>query len=385
MALYRRFWQYAAQKIRPFFDVNMNGKKISGLPTSGYPTGDSEVSTKKYVDDKVDGDMLKATYDTEPNDVVDNAEKLEGSAKAEVQDHPVKDHALSAHSAPSSNVNMAGKKITKIGEPTEDQDIATKKYADKIFSAGYDGQPPYKIAFACSNNLTEIQALAEGGMNLIHVFCNWVSDAAVFSIIEKCVQCKIMAVLNLAPANQPDPFYGSGGYHPGYIIRLATFKNEAGLFGLQIEEPYMRGISVAAAQDFYSYAKTQNPDWKIWTSHADDEWNRHGFCVAGYTDLCGTNLYGTPANVESKLVNLGYAAAHKQMWTDWGIQCIPTIYGCPGVGDERCPDYIKDVYDVWNDKVGNLFGVAYYPKSCYCPPGGSVCMWTQIKLLNAIL
>jgi len=49
----RRFWYYVAQKIRPFFNIDMNGKKISGLPVSGYPTEDNEAATKKYVDNSV--------------------------------------------------------------------------------------------------------------------------------------------------------------------------------------------------------------------------------------------------------------------------------------------------------------------------------------------
>ena len=133
MPLFRRFWYYVAQKIRPFFDVDMNGKKISGLPVSGYPTEDNEAATKKYADNKIDGDMLKSTYDIDENGIVDNSEKLEGSSKAQVQDHIPKIHALSAHTAASSDVNMGGKKITTLADPITEQDIATKKYVDDLF------------------------------------------------------------------------------------------------------------------------------------------------------------------------------------------------------------------------------------------------------------
>lgn len=133
MSFSRRFWYYVAQKIRPFFDVNMNGKKISGLPTSGYPTQDSEAATKKYVDDIVPtGDMLKSTYDANLNGVVDNAEKLEGSSKAQVQDHTPKAHALNAHETPTSDISMDSKKITNLADPTEDEQAATKKYVDTL-------------------------------------------------------------------------------------------------------------------------------------------------------------------------------------------------------------------------------------------------------------
>lgn len=44
------------------------------------------------------GDMLKATYDTNSSNVVDDSEKLEGSTKAQVQDHPPQAHTLASHS-----------------------------------------------------------------------------------------------------------------------------------------------------------------------------------------------------------------------------------------------------------------------------------------------
>jgi len=44
------------------------------------------------------GDMLKSTYDIDASGVVDNADKLDGSTKAEVQDHTPKAHTLASHS-----------------------------------------------------------------------------------------------------------------------------------------------------------------------------------------------------------------------------------------------------------------------------------------------
>jgi len=44
------------------------------------------------------GDMLKSVYDTDDDGVVDNSELLEGSTKAEVQDHTPKAHTLASHS-----------------------------------------------------------------------------------------------------------------------------------------------------------------------------------------------------------------------------------------------------------------------------------------------
>jgi len=136
MFLSKRFWYYVAQKIRPFFDVDMNGKKISGLPTTGYPTEDNEAATKKYVDEvSPTGDMLKSMYDVGKNGIVDNSEKLEGSSKAQVQDHTPKGHVLSAHENPTSDISMNTKKIINLADPIEDQQAATKKYVDTLAGA----------------------------------------------------------------------------------------------------------------------------------------------------------------------------------------------------------------------------------------------------------
>lgn len=237
----------------------------------------------------------------------------------------------------------------------------------------------YRLAFACSNSASQIKTLAEGGINLIHAYCDEWSDAAIFSLIQYCVNNGIKACLNLAPADKPDPFYKSGGgYCPGYLIRLETFKNEEGLFGLQIEEPYMRWITPEEATDFYNYAQTKNPDWKIFTAHGDDEWHRHGYKIDGYTDLCGTDLYSaTPEGVRAKLVNLGYADAHNYMWDNWGIQCLPVIYTAGY--DARPPGYILDVYNVWKDEITHtLAGIAYYPSSGFSDER----IWKQVRNLN---
>ncbi|KKN53770.1 hypothetical protein LCGC14_0598630, partial [marine sediment metagenome] len=49
------------------------------------------------------GDMLKSIYDADNNGIVDNAEKLEGSTKSEVQDHTPKAHTLGSHSTKAHN------------------------------------------------------------------------------------------------------------------------------------------------------------------------------------------------------------------------------------------------------------------------------------------
>jgi hypothetical protein len=56
----------------------------------GAIVNDYDVATKKYVDDKVGsesgtGDMLKSTYDTNNNGIVDNSEKLSGKTLADIK------------------------------------------------------------------------------------------------------------------------------------------------------------------------------------------------------------------------------------------------------------------------------------------------------------
>ena len=134
MSIERAFWYFIAQKIRPFLDVDMDGKKIGGLPTSGFPTQNDEVATKIYVDGLAGagGDMLKSVYDVNKNNIVDNAEKLEGSNLSTVRTHTPQSHALDAHSVPTSDLNMNSKKITAVQDPINDQEAATKAYVDSL-------------------------------------------------------------------------------------------------------------------------------------------------------------------------------------------------------------------------------------------------------------
>ena len=54
------------------------------------------------------GDMYKSTYDTDDDGVVDNSEQLEGSTKAQVQDHDPKAHASSHQNGGADELDLAG-------------------------------------------------------------------------------------------------------------------------------------------------------------------------------------------------------------------------------------------------------------------------------------
>jgi hypothetical protein len=87
--------------------VNDMGIKIASkdeLYLHRHKETDEDKTKKISYNDLIDlpaagGDMLKATYDTDDNGIVDNAEKLEGSTKAQVQDHTPKSHGNEAHTS----------------------------------------------------------------------------------------------------------------------------------------------------------------------------------------------------------------------------------------------------------------------------------------------
>lgn len=71
---------------------------------------DSATKELGYQDDDFPGGLMKkSVYDTDENDIVDNSEKLEGSTKAQVQDHTPKahTHALIDNNYGTSSVSAA--------------------------------------------------------------------------------------------------------------------------------------------------------------------------------------------------------------------------------------------------------------------------------------
>jgi len=91
------------------------------------------------------GDMLKSTYDTDEDGVVDNSEKLEGSTKAEVQDHTPKAHLLGAHTADTlANLNAKVSDATLDGSgdsrtPSAHKASHQNAGTDEISVAGLSG------------------------------------------------------------------------------------------------------------------------------------------------------------------------------------------------------------------------------------------------------
>jgi len=84
------------------------------------------------------GDMLKAVYDMDDDGVVDNSEKLEGSTKAQVQDHAPKEHGNEAHnpdflsseSDPTVDTSLKGITLTQV----RDHDPKTHIHDDRYYT-----------------------------------------------------------------------------------------------------------------------------------------------------------------------------------------------------------------------------------------------------------
>lgn len=79
------------------------------------------------------GDMEKSTYDTGDNGVVDNSEKLEGSTKAQVQDHTPKAHTLASHSTKAhselSDAPTSAHHVKTVAGELNLADLLEKSYA----------------------------------------------------------------------------------------------------------------------------------------------------------------------------------------------------------------------------------------------------------------
>ena len=115
--------------------IDMQGNRIFNVPT---PTVDSDVASKKYVDDN-DKNYLPKRGGTLLGELNMNLNKIINVAKPEtfgdattkkyVDDGDNKKLDLSGGTMTGA-VNMGGHKITSVATPEADTDVATKKYVD---------------------------------------------------------------------------------------------------------------------------------------------------------------------------------------------------------------------------------------------------------------
>ena len=131
--------------------VNMGGNKIANVAT---PEADADVATKKYVDDHsgggVGGDYLPLAGGTMTGAVNMGGNKITSVADPEaaqdvatkkyVDDHSGGgvggDYLPLAGGTMTGAINMSGNKITSVASPEADADVATKKYVDDHSGGG---------------------------------------------------------------------------------------------------------------------------------------------------------------------------------------------------------------------------------------------------------
>ena len=116
--------------------IDMQGNRVFNLPT---PAGDTDATTKKYVDDKA-GNYLPLAGGTMTGDVDMSGNKITSVATPEadgdvatkkyVDDHGGGDYLPLSGGTMAGAVNMGGNKITSVATPEADADVATKKYVD---------------------------------------------------------------------------------------------------------------------------------------------------------------------------------------------------------------------------------------------------------------
>ncbi|MEP2773218.1 MAG: tail fiber domain-containing protein [Fulvivirga sp.] len=98
------------------------------------PTNPQDAATKAYVDANAgSGDMSTGTYDTDTDNVVDNAEQLAGQFPAFYLDNT---DAQDLANVLTVNNDAGGSDIVNLADPTNPQDAATKAYVDANVGAG---------------------------------------------------------------------------------------------------------------------------------------------------------------------------------------------------------------------------------------------------------
>jgi len=153
--------------------------KKGGVPATGTPSGkflkdDDTWATPEGGDG---GDMAKTVYDTDDDGVVDNAEKLEGSTKAEVQDHVPQAHTLASHSTKSHS------ELTDVGTNTHtqiDTHLASAHFGyalsvQALTSSPVDAQTIYfgqlpKAPIATAN-VSKVYIRKAGTIKIANIYC----------------------------------------------------------------------------------------------------------------------------------------------------------------------------------------------------------------------
>ena len=139
---------------------------VAKINASGTPSASTFLCGDGQWVEALSGDMEKSTYDTDNDGIIDNSEKLEGSTKAQVQDHTPKAHGNEAHtstfltSETDPTVDATLKGVTK----SQVQDHTPKSHGNEAHTSAFltevtsHGNEKHSSTFLTS--------VAEGNLNL---------------------------------------------------------------------------------------------------------------------------------------------------------------------------------------------------------------------------
>ena len=124
-------------------NLNINSKKIINVAS---PNLDTDAATKKYVDDNSTGSQTTSKLTVDANiDMKDRYRILNLKSPLDADEPATKQYADSSYLPRDgsrtmlNNLSMNNNKITNVGTPTSNNDVATKKYVDDNSGGGSGG------------------------------------------------------------------------------------------------------------------------------------------------------------------------------------------------------------------------------------------------------
>lgn len=174
---------------------NLDAQKIKGKEVDDSAIGDGKVLTFKSGSGKIEyetpaggGDMLKSTYDPNDDGVVKDSDKLEGSTKAEVQDHDPKAHTHTESEitdldhdadkikgvAVNDSAKGEGKVLVYHETPDELQYEEQSGGGGALPNQTVLGTSDYQLQSTSFEDVPEMEiTVAETGTYLVLFFANW--------------------------------------------------------------------------------------------------------------------------------------------------------------------------------------------------------------------
>jgi len=181
--------------------------------------------------------------------------------------------------------------------------------------------------------------------------------------------------------------------------RLQEHANDPAIWGIDWEEPYMRGSTVEELRTGYGRVKAINPGWKVFSVFGASDWDVRGFDIPGLYDIFCVDLYFrcAPLGVDIGPEDLREALTTKK-WAQPILRLIDqyNMPFCPMfLGEDYNPstwsNAIQDQYQIYRDVLKRpLAGVFYYSArgfmTVYSAKGFTFTGWegrlAQVKRMN---